>query len=632
VAHFIAQNQLAEVGPRSAKVFAEMLQRRRGSIGKWLLHNYLFFRIPLIKPDKWLADWSSKVQFFYSRLFFQLTLAAAALGLMSIYREWDHYSNSMVEMFSLQGMAAYGVTLMGVKILHEFGHGFTAKRYGCRVPTMGLAFLVMWPVAYTDTNEVWKLTDRRQRLNVAAAGIATELIIAAWATLAWMWLPEGGLKTAAFLLSSTTWVSTIAINASPFMRFDGYFLVSDYLMIPNLHGRSFALARWDLRERLFNAQHPVPEQFSPAKHKAMILFAWATWIYRLVLFLGIAALVYHFFIKALGILLFLVEIIWFVSLPIWMEVKVWKEFWPEVKDNARTKRSITLASIVLALFIIPIPTRITGSGLLYPEVEQVIYAPQHAQVSALPNLDQAKVKEGSLVIGMSSPDITSRTEQAEAKSERLAWQSASAGFDLEQKKDWGLLNEQLQGAEAEQSAVTADAARYLPKATTAGTLRDLDPDIKPGMWLAQRELVGRVISPTTYQVVSYVDDEDVQRISVGDRGLFIADGMAGPNRYLEVTNIDKDASRVLKEGELAGLFGGSVQVREKNGTLFAERAVYRVVLKAEVGTGSGTEGIQDSSLQQHRWRGHMTIAGNWEPLGLRFLKHALTVFWREAGF
>ena len=65
----------------------------------------------------------------------------------------------------------------------------------------------------------------------------------------------------AFLLATTTWVSTVLINASPFMRFDGYFLLSDFLQMPNLHARAFALARWDLRERLFALGEPAPEHF-----------------------------------------------------------------------------------------------------------------------------------------------------------------------------------------------------------------------------------------------------------------------------------------------------------------------------------------------------------------------------------
>ena len=92
----------------------------------------------------------------------------------------------------------------------------------------------------------------------------------------------------AFLLATTTWVSTVLINASPFMRFDGYFLLSDFLQMPNLHARAFALALGPARTAV-RAGEPAPEHFSATRRRGLILFAWATWIYRLVLFLGIAA-------------------------------------------------------------------------------------------------------------------------------------------------------------------------------------------------------------------------------------------------------------------------------------------------------------------------------------------------------
>lgn len=79
-----------------------------------------------------------------------------------------------MDTFNWEGLAAYSFALIGVKFLHELGHAFAAKRLGCRVPTMGIAFLVMWPVAYTDTNETWRLTNRLERLRVAAAGIAAK--------------------------------------------------------------------------------------------------------------------------------------------------------------------------------------------------------------------------------------------------------------------------------------------------------------------------------------------------------------------------------------------------------------------------------------------------------------------------
>jgi putative peptide zinc metalloprotease protein len=619
---FLQQNQLLIIKSGQSDSLAERLRARQGSVWAWLLHNYLFFRIPLIRPDAWLDRWHERLSFLFTRTTLHLTFMAGILGVLGVYQDWQRYSSTLVEMFSLQGAISYGLTLTAVKVLHELGHGLTAKRYGCRVPTMGVAFLVLWPVAYTDTNEVWKLTIRSQRLAVAAAGIATELGIAMWATLAWVFLPDGHLKTAAFLLSSTTWISTLLINASPFMRFDGYFLVSDALQIPNLHNRSFALARWDLRERLFALGDPVPESFSTIRHFSLILFAWATWLYRLVLFLGIAVLVYHFFVKLLGILLFLVEMVWFIMRPIYSELKEWRAFWPRVRGHLSTRRSIILAIVLMLLFVVPLPGRVMTSGLYLPEIEQVIYAPSHAQLLQMNFQDQNRVMPLEVLLAFSSPDITLRSAQTQAKLERLTWQSASSAFDTEQRRDWQLLNEQLGVANAEHQATATDARQYLPAATHEGVLRDIDPALRAGDWLAHREVIGRILGEGIFQVVAYVDEEDVRRISLGDRAIFIADGLAGPAIQLSVAHIDADATRTLAEAELSGQFGGAITVRERNGSLYPEHVIYRVLLKSS----------EPYPPQQHRWRGHVSIAGKWETLGDRFLRHGLGVFWREFGF
>lgn len=619
---FLRENQLLQPPPRSAATMADTLKKKRGSWGQWLLHHYLFLRIPLIRPDRLLAALAPRLDFLFSRLFFQLTLAAAILGLASVYQEWERFSSTLVDMLTWQGILAYGITLVTVKVLHEFGHGLTAKRFGCRVPTMGVAFLVLWPVAYTDTNDVWKLTRRDQRLQVAGAGIATELAIAAWATLAWAWLPEGLPKSIAFLLSTTTWISTVVINASPFMRFDGYFLLSDYLQLPNLHSRAFTLARWDLRERLFALGEPVSERFPRRLHFGLILFAWSVWIYRLVLFLGIALLVYHFFIKAVGIFLFLVEIGWFVLLPLRLELKEWLARWPAIKKSPRARRSALLGLMLAFTFLLPWPTRISGSAMLQPRDQLSLYAPPHAAVLALPLKNGQTVEAGSLLMQMTSPDLDLRARRAGTRQARYAWQSASAGFDPEQRKNWQLLDEQLTSATAEQVTVAADAQRYSPTAPYSGVLHDIDPDLRPGQWVRNDELLGRLISDGPWQAITYVDEDEIHRIAKGDRALFIADGLAGPNVPLEVASIDRDASRTLNEPELATLFGGHVLVREKGGIFYPERAVYRVVLQVPPG----------QRIPQHSWRGSVTIAGSWEAPGLHFLRTAMAVLWREAGF
>jgi putative peptide zinc metalloprotease protein len=634
VARFLVENQLVKpAGADSSRQFSERLRKMRGNWQTWLLHHYLFFRIPLIRPDGWLERWQGWVAPFYSRGFALLTLAALGVGLVEVYRDWGRFSATLMDTFSWSGLLGYGMALTGIKVLHELGHAFTAKRYGCRVPAMGVAFLVMFPVAYTDTNEVWKLPNRNQRLSVAAAGVVTELVIAAWATLAWGLLPEGIPKSIAFMLATTTWIATLAINTSPFMRFDGYFLLSDWLDMPNLHNRSFALARWDMRERLFKLGLPAPEHFSPQRTTGLILFAYATWIYRLVVFLGIAALVYAFFIKAVGVLLFIVEIGWFVLLPFWNEVKLWpallaKEGQPTgilalLRHGPRVRRSAWLAGLLVLLFVVPWPTRQAASGSLKPAEIFPIHAPAGAQVVRLPWSEGSVVKEGAILLELTSPELQLRWRRAQTRLERLRWQASSAGVNAEQRQNLQVLEQEEQTAQAELSNVQAEMALYVPTAPFTGILRDLQSDLKPGQWVGNRERLGVLVKTDRWQVETYLDEDAVNRIKEGDQARFFADGLEGPVLNLTVSAIDQDASRVLPNAQLAAQVGGSIMTREKHGQLVPERAVYRVTLRVENEVGN---------LAQQSWRGHVVIHGRWEAPGLTFVRSAMVLVWRELGF
>ncbi len=634
VHHFLCGNQLVKpTAVGSARQFSDRLRRMRGDWKTWLLHHYLFFRIPLIRPDGWLERWQGWVAPFYSRGFALLTLAALAVGLVELYRDWGRFSATLLDTFSWSGLLGYGAALIGIKVMHELGHAFTAKRFGCRVPAMGVAFLVMFPVAYTDTNEVWKLAQRKQRLAVAAAGVATELVIAAWATLAWGLLPEGIPKSIAFMLATTTLVATLVINTSPFMRFDGYFLMSDWLDIPNLHNRAFALARWDMRERLFGLGLPAPEHFPRHRKTGLILFAYATWIYRLVVFLGIAALVYTFFIKALGILLFMVEIGWFVLLPFWNEVKLWPALLAKegqspsllalLSHGPRVRRSAWLAVVLMLLFVVPWPTRQAASGMLKPADIFPIYAPAGAQVVSLPITDGRAVEEGAILLELTSPELQLRWRRAQARLEGLRWQARSAGVSTEQRHNLKVFAQEEQTAQAELSSVQAEMALYVPAAPFAGIFRDLQPDLKPGQWVGNRERLGVLVKTDRWQVETYLDEESVNRIKEGDQARFFTDGLEGPVLSLVVSAIDQDAARVLPNAQLASQVGGSIMTREKHGQLVPERAVYRVTLSVEDNVGE---------LAQQSWRGRVVIQGRWEAPGLAFLRSALVLVWRELGF
>lgn len=624
VVQFLADNQLIQPqGANSARKMADRLAKQQGGSLKWLLHHYLFFRVPLVRPDAWLGRWQGFAGLFFTRTFLLLTLGALSFGLLQVARHWDRFFASLVDNFSWEGLASYGIALFAVKLLHELGHAFTAKRYGCRIPSMGIAFLVMWPMAYTDTNETWRLTSRWQRLHVASAGIVTELIIAAWATLAWALLPDGALRSAAFVLATTSWVATLAINASPFMRFDGYFIVSDWLEIPNLHERSFALARWKLREWLFDLGEEKPEHFPAGRERGLIVFAWAVWIYRLVLFFGIAVLVYHFFIKLVGIFLFLVEIVWFVALPIKQELKAWQQRWSIIRTRQKTRTSGGILLATLILVVLPWPGRISASGTLRPAELWPVYAPGPAQVESFDLHEGATVAAGTPLIVLATPELQSRQTAAQARVDRLRWQAASAGFDAESRARLQSSQDELATAEAELLSVKEELAKYAPVAPFSGTLRDIDPDLHPGAWVGRKEKLALLIGTDSQVVETYLDEEAVKRVRVGDHGLFIIDSGNGPGLALTVTNIDADASRVLSNGMLAASAGGHVLTRDRKGQKIPEYGIFRVTLAVDTPA---------NSLSAQSWRGKVVIRADWVAPAWRYLRNALAILVREAGF
>jgi len=623
VQQFLASNQLLQLsGAEVAAKYAEQKAQRWANPMKKMLHSYLFFRVPLVRPDRWLDRMMPIAKHFYTAWFVKLTIAVAVVGFVQVYRQWDQFVSTFMNLLSWEGVVSIGLAIIAVKIVHELGHAFTAKRYGCRVPTMGVAFLVLFPMAYTDTNDAWKLAGRNQRLAVASAGIVTELVIAVWATLAWALLPEGPPKAIAFLFATTTWVATLAINASPFLRFDGYFLLSDWLDLPNLHSRSFALARWKLREILFNLGEPAPEHFAPKRQRGLIIFAWLTWLYRLVVFIGIAILVYHFFVKALGIILFIVEVLWFILLPVMSELKEWAKRWPVIRQKRRGWMSMSYMVVFILLLCVPWPTPIRASAMLRPVNEFTLYAPYAGQLVAV-QAEGSLVETGTQPIKIASLDLHGRWQDANAKVQRLRWQLSAANLDPEQRSGMRVVQQELATAQSEWKAVQEEMLQQQLIAPFTGELRDLDPNLKPGNWVASRQKLGIVVSDGRMLVETYLDEETVRRVKLGDVAYFYPDAPDIARLQLTVREIDQDATRVLSKPMLSSVHGGTVMSREQDGQHIPESAVFRVVLDVE--------GV-DAQLAKHALRGRAVIEGDWVSPAQVVLNRALALIRREAGF
>lgn len=577
---FLIHNQLTQApSPEDTQRFDDTNAAAKQSWIKWALHKYLFFRIPLVRPDAFLEATLGYVEWAFSRNFRLLTLLALVSGLFLAGRQWDVFVTSFVDMFTMGGIVLYGLAYLFVKTIHELGHAYSAKRFGCKVATMGLAFMVMWPVLYTDTNEAWKLSVRRQRIAIAAAGVLAELAVAVWATLAWSLLPDGELKTVAFLLATTTWISSIAINFSPFMRFDGYFLLMDFLDVPNLHSRSFALARWKVRAWLFGAGEPAPESFSRGRAAFLIIFAFFTWIYRLVLFLGIALLVYHFFIKVVGIVLFAVELVWFVVRPVWVEMKVWRKTWDKLKTGRRTPYTLGALAILMALFVIPWHGRISLPAVWGAESVVVIYAPFGAIVEKIGVREKQAVLPEQSLIKLYNPDLDYELAQAQRQISSLTTQVDAGTISKSFSERRNVLFENLQRAIAEAEGLRKQKEKQTLKAPISGVIVDVLPDLMEGEWIAEGEALFSIRGQGAPVIEAYVTEKDLHRLEVGAHSTFVPDNPEGTHLKTIVVSIGRTALRSLNKPYLASLYGGPVAVRPTEKLLVPEQALYRVNLR-----------------------------------------------------
>lgn len=545
----------------------------------WLLHHYLFFRVPLVRPERLLARTLPAVRWAFSRGFVLATLAAAVLGLLLAARQWDTFTHSLGASFGLHGLPGWIAALLVAKTLHELGHAYTATRYGLRVPQMGVAFVVLWPMPYTDTGEAWRLADRGRRFRVAAAGIAAEFALAAWATLAWSLTTDGDLRSALFFLATTSWVLTLAVNASPFMRFDGYFLLSDALDLPNLHERAGALARTWLRRVLLGWDEPDPEVLPPRLRRGLIVFALLTWVVRLIVFVGIALAVYHVFFKLLGILLFVVEIAWFVGRPVARELRTWFDGRGRIRGSRRLAALLVLGGLGAALAW-PWAMPVRAEGWLHAERQQLVYSPMPARVVQL--REPGPVRAGELLALLDSPDVSSRAALSAATVDALARgldQTVGRSDGHERRAN---LAERLSQAIAERDAQQAELRRLELRAAFDGVLGDRDPVVRPGVWVNASQPLAMLHAPGPWVVDALLDQHALERIRAGAAARFHRRGRWEAPLPARVVAVDATRAQSLPHPMLAADHGGRLPtVRLPDGQLAPRDVLYRVRLQVD---------------------------------------------------
>ena len=554
---------------------------------KWMVDNYLFVRIPLVKPAAFLERTVHRVAPLWSRTSLILFTLLALTGLFLVSRQWDAFVTSFLYFFSVKGLLAYGAGLMAVKIAHELGHAYTATRFGCRVPSMGVSLLVMMPVLYTDTTGAWRLTSRRKRLMIDCAGVSAELMIASISTMLWVFVPEGPLRSALFILATTSWIMSLGINLNPFMRFDGYYVLSDLLDVPNLQSRAFALGRWRMREALFALGDDPPEDMPLRLRRGMIIYAWMTWAYRLMLFIGIALLVYYLFFKLLGIILFVVEMAVFVARPIIAEIKVWHALRERISGTARGRRWRWILVGAALLMILPLDRHVDAPAVLTPIGAAPIVAGEAARIDQILVKAGQSVAAGTPLMVLTAPELERDVAATNVRIVKLQAQLDRAMSDTEDMANRPVIERELAREKDALSGLDRRKDRLVLRAPIAGQVADLDPEMHVGRWLGGAEVLAHILTPGRYDIQAYVSEDDIWRIEADARARFVPDDPVQASRAAKLVERASSASQVLDQPILASTNGGPIAVNADAAKRLKPReALYRVRLVAAKDEGT----------------------------------------------
>jgi len=622
-ANFLINNELVEVHTPELSYRFDKRKPLKMSLVQWILHSYLYVRVPLIYPDRFLSATQSAIAPLYSKMFGWLMFWIACASIIMISRQIDAFAATFISYLSADGALSIGVALCISKLIHEFAHAYTAKRFGCHVPVMGIAIIVLWPVMFTDTSAAWTIHSRWQRIAVAGSGIIAEIYVGTVAALLWCILPDGPVRASVFLLATTSWISSLLINLSPLMRFDGYYMLADFTGIANLQDRAFALGRWGIRKVVLGAHGAPPEMGSRRKLLLMALYAYTAWIYRAILFIGIALTVYHLFFKFLGIILMMIEVVWFVLRPLWNEVRLWWRSRRLLTWNRHSIMSLCILVACIGALIIPMPGRHWAPAVFVAAEQLKVYSPSPARVARLHvNVGQT-VTMGIKLVELESPELTHQLDNALARISELQWKEAHVSHQASAARQLGVIREELIALNNEADGLRKEIDQLTIRAPHDGIVAEIEDDITPGRWVARGALLVHIVNEKIQVIEAFVTETSLVDISVGQVGKFLTDNSIGHEITAEVARIDTNSVAVLPWQMLASENGGDIEcLRSAKGKLVPRQTWYRVILRPN-------QHVDEPHYQQ---RGRVLLQSSAHSIITSLLRSLYVILIKESGF
>ncbi len=497
----------------SAKLFERYRKRRQREMQSKLM-SILFMRLPLFDPDNLLKQLMPIFRLLISPLGALLWLVSTGWAIKLVVDRFDMAFDQVQGILAPDNLFLLYLGLIVVKTIHEFGHALVCRRYGGEVHTMGVMLLVFTPLPYMDATSSWAFRSRWERALVGAAGMIMEIFVAAIATFVWAYSGEGTLHSLAYNIMFIASVSTVLFNGNPLLRFDGYYILSDLLDIPNLSSRAMKHLRHLVERYAFGYK----ESFSPAQGRRetvyLTIFAILSGIYRVIVFSGIIFFVADKFLLA-GMIMALIGVVTWVVVPLY-------KFFIYLSTNprlARTRMRAVLVSagflslLVLFLALIPFPDRFRAPGVMetMQYVQVVNDAPGYLKKVIVPSGRQ--VSPGMALLEMHDRELELETEAVigqKKETEALILKALN-----KETADLEPLQKRLESIDAKLKDLELQRASLTVRAREAGIW--VAPRINDlvGSWLDRGGVIGQIVNERSFRFSAVVSQDEAAELFVG---------------------------------------------------------------------------------------------------------------------
>jgi putative peptide zinc metalloprotease protein len=567
-----------DLSPDAANLFERYKKRVRREIGSYFL-NFLFPRFPLLNPDRFLDRWVGVAGWAFTWVGLAFWAMVVAVGFSCVAAHWPEFWQRAQpqQLLSPDNLLLLYLSFALIKTIHEFGHGFACKYFGRmqhmggRVHAMGVMLLVLMPAPYVDASSAWVLRNKWHRAVIGAAGMYVELAVAAVAAVVWSLTgKDTTVHAIAHNMVFVASISTVLFNANPLLRYDGYYILSDLLEIPNLAQRSKDYLYYLGRRYAFGVPRIVPQPQTISEKRWLVIYGLASGLYRVVVSVTIIFFVADKLLLV-GALMAVGAVVGWVLVPAGRFLHYLATA-PELVRVRGRAVGVTLgfaAVSALALGVIPVTEHQRADGVAEAMDTREVYAGADGFVTwVLPDGSDAQ-PDGPPLIRAANRELTARLTQAQAacQAARVRFNQALAGAEPAVAQ---ALAGQLKALDQQRQELADQVARLEVRSPFAGQWCAWDADSLPDSYLHRGQHIGTVISPGRVLIRVSADQTLGPRIPVGAKVALRVDGRPGDHFTGRIIKVLTSGQQHLPSAALGLHAGGDLPVEPEEQVRGAE--------------------------------------------------------------